>query len=198
MAVAGTARPRTRTRDDPSVTRRRPSFPPDVSCAPTARRQCLAAPHRAGLARRRPARRHRVDGNAIRDGARRLDARHQAEPAIHPHRNRAEGARVALVNVAPLLAADATGTSSWRGTPIRCASPSASSAPASSGTGSPGRRQRPSSSRAQSTDRLIPPAGSGCVWPAANARPPQAQTRTTRRRRRSARRSRAGPARRRA
>src|SRR5215217_5802423 len=61
---------------------------------------------------------------------------------------------------------------------------------------SPGRRQRPLASRALSTHRLIPPAGSGCVWLAANARPQRAQTGTTRRRRRSARRSRAGPARR--
>ena len=48
--------------------------------------------------------------------------------------------------------------------------------------------------------RLNPPAfsspgGSGCAWPAANAAPRRAPTRETRRRRRSARRTRAGPAR---
>lgn len=50
----------------------------------------------------------------------------------------------------------------------------------------------------QFVEALISPGRSECVWLAANARPQRAQTQTTRRRRRSARQSRAGPARHRA
>ncbi len=79
-----------------------------------------------------------------------------------------------------------------KGLPLRL------SRPASSGTGSPGQAPAALVIAGLSTHRLISPGGSGCVWLAVNARPRRAQTRRIRRRRRSARRSRAGPARRRA
>src|SRR4051812_24804597 len=62
---------------------------------------------------------------------------------------------------------------------------------------------RAAASRSRSSSRTRKPAfsslgGSGCAWPAANAAPRRAPTRAIRRRRRSARRTRAGPGRRRA
>jgi hypothetical protein len=106
MAVASTARGRARTRDDPSVTRRRPSFPPDVAHAlqrpagsvslrytvpaalaggPRINTALMETPYETVLASLTLD--TKLNLRFIRTG------------------NRAEGARVALVNVAPLLGA---------------------------------------------------------------------------------------------